>query len=314
MFAIPDILSPTLSTMFAATLISCLLASSFVLATPTGTDAPEAVPRTCGTAITPEEIAAAERKFNANPASRDTDRPLQTTLPVYWHVITRDPTPEGGNISKASIESQMGVLNGDFSPTTIIWNLTEVSYTYNPDWFNEAVPGSPQQYAMKKALRKGGPSALNVYSVGFNPSASSVEALQLLSATKGDGKSLGYSSHPWSYASNPDDDGIVILYSTLPGGNTTNFNHGRTMTHEVGHWLGLYHTSEGGCAGNGDYVSDTPAESPGAFGCPAGRSTCKNTAEDPIHNYMDSTYDNCMNTFTQGQIRRMTGQFKAYRT
>ncbi|KAG8685279.1 hypothetical protein FRC11_010837, partial [Ceratobasidium sp. 423] len=121
---------------------------------------------------------------------------------------------------------------------------------------------------------------------------------------------------PRWYADAPTLDGVVFKWNSTPGGSLTNYNQGKILTHEVGHWAGLYHTFQGGCSdAKGDYVSDTPAEASAASGCPVNRDSCPNLAgKDPVRNHMDYTYDTCKtNPFTKGQITRMKQAMQVYR-
>ncbi|KAG8898034.1 hypothetical protein FRB99_007695 [Tulasnella sp. 403] len=283
-----------------ASLLITLLGTSIAFAAPSAIQSG----RGCASHLTDERVAKAEAHFQAQLANATTtDLTSNTTgsanIPVYWHIIQSGASLNQGHVPSEQITDQITALNAAYNSAGISFTLAHSEYTTNSDWFNSVGPDTDQQSAMKSALRVGDASTLNIYSVGFK---------------SGPGVGLlGYATFPRDYSNNPADDGVVFSYSSVPGGSTTNFNLGYTLVHEVGHWLGLYHTFQGGCSGSGDSVSDTPAEASSASGCPIGRDTCPSAGVDPIHNFMDYSYDSCMNQFTPGQFKRIKHQIAVYR-
>lgn len=223
------------------------------------------------------------------------------TVPVYVHVITDGAT---GALTSTQIAAQIAVLNNTFgggeggARTGFSFTLAGVTRTDNADWFY-ANPGGTNEHSMKQTLHQGGTNALNFYST-----------------TAGD--YLGWAFLP-DIVTKPGQaylDGVVINWETLPGVSSTwagKYDQGETATHEVGHWLNLEHTFFGGCNAKGDFVADTPPQKVPTGGCPEGKDTCRQPGLDPIHNYMDYSYDSCYTEFTPGQSQRMADAWLLYR-
>lgn len=225
---------------------------------------------------------------------------FRATVPVWFHVISAGGT---GNVSQAAIDEQMTVLNlsyGGFyggAKTGFQFKLVGVDRTDNAAWFN-ARAGGIDERDMKQALRQGGPETLNLYS--------SVA-----------GGYLGYAYLPGLPDPRQYLDGIVFHWESMVGTSTRfagRYDRGFTLVHEAGHWLDLEHTFYGACNAKGDFVDDTPAEGTPTSGCPLGKDTClREPGLDPIHNYMDYSYDSCYTEFTLGQASRQQDAWLYFR-
>ncbi|MBC6446572.1 zinc metalloprotease [Actinokineospora sp. HBU206404] len=251
--------------------------------------------------ITQEEAERVNRRLRFQVASMKANGAYSAgaTIPVVFHIITGNGGV--GSMSDATVAQQIKVLNDGFAGaeapgvaanTGFTFTLQETKRWSNNTWFTR-LDRSRVEKEMKAATRVGGASTLNVWSADIG--------------------GLGWAYFPSSYSSNPTLDGVVIDYTSVPGGSATNFNLGKTLTHEAGHWMGLWHTFQGGCTTTNDSVADTPAQSSSTSGCPEGRDSCSLPGLDPIHNYMDYSYDDCYNQFTPGQSTRMSDAWAAYR-
>ena len=188
---------------------------------------------------------------------------------THIHIIASSPNATS-SVPSALITSQMAVVNTDFRPSGISFIHQSTSRTFNAAW---AIDPVKHEANMTAALRRGTYKDLNLY---FVEDASG---------------NAGYAYPPFETGGNYTFDGAWVRYNTMPG-NEGPQGLGKTATHEIGHWFGLYHTFDSvdgeGCAGAGDEVDDTPAQASASDGCPVGRDSCPDQPGlDPIHNYMD---------------------------
>jgi len=243
---------------------------------------------------------AQDESLDTGDTTRSYNPNFTANVRVWVHVITPDGTT--GNVSQAIIDDQIAVLNNTFAggeggvDTGFRFTLVGVDRTVNADWYNAKPAGDER--AMKRALHRGGPNTLNMYL-----------------ATASD--FLGWAYLPKVVTQgNAFLDGVVIDWESLRGASERyrgQYDQGETATHEVGHWLNLEHTFYRGCNGRGDYVDDTPYEATPTSGCPEGKDTCPAPGTDPIHNYMDYSYDQCYTEFTAGQAARMQDAWLTFR-
>lgn len=239
------------------------------------------------------------------------------TIPVVFHIIH---TNGSENISREQVLDQMRILNEDFSYT----NPNKVNL--RSDFKNVAGVGD-----IKFELASVDPNGncfdgINrIYSttgVDMDMNDEPVKDLAYWNYRKylniwvvtniqsgsAAGTILGYAVFPWT--SNFNKDGIVMRHDRVGSvGTASNTDDGRTLTHELGHWLGLYHTFQGGC-NDGDECDDTPpvASTFTNANCPANGNSCNNDVPnlpDMWENYMDYSNGKCMSVFTKEQVARM---------
>ena len=245
-------------------------------------------------------------------------------IPVVVHVVW---SKEEQNISDAQIQSQIDVLNEDFRKLN-----SDVSHV--PPVWSDLVADLGIEFFLATKDPDGNPTS------GINRTHTSVASFSYMDedrvkdrvkfrATGGQdawpsdcylniwvcqlsGGLLGYAQFPGGSA---ETDGVVILHSAFGTTGTAShpdnhYNKGRTATHEIGHWLNLYHIwgDDGtGCSGS-DMVDDTPNQGGPNYASPVfPHTSCNNEPNgDMFMNYMDYVYDSDMFMFTQGQAIRVS--------
>ncbi|KAM3536043.1 hypothetical protein MY4038_000819 [Beauveria bassiana] len=227
-----------------------------------------------------KEMASQEAaKAKINTQARDD---ADTNVPTYIHVIASSKSKSDGYLSKEDVLATVDGMNSDYEGLGFQFDVREVIHTVNTTW-----AAGEDAMAMKRQLRTGNYKTLNIYFVpkfranGQCPFPRSVTA---------------GSAEFWG-------DGCTILSKV--------YDNKQTTTHEVGHWLGLFHTFQGGCDEDNDYVDDTPALI-NEWSCDKNADTCPDMpGKDPVNNFM--SYGTCRNEFTPGQATRMKSMYQKFR-
>ncbi len=247
------------------------------------------------------------------------------TIPIIVHVVHNgEAVGTGRNISQAQVQSQILTLNEDFrrQPRTRGFNDSPVGADIEIEFCLAAVdrqgrtmaePGIDRYNGSRATWGRDAIEGVLKPSTFWDPDKYfNVWVLDFDSADR----LLGYAQFPSQSnlqgiptESPASTDGVVVTYRSFGNSEKGNFpnmqapyNLGRTMTHEVGHWLGLRHIWGDANCGN-DFVDDTPNQASESRGCQIGRVSCGST--NMVQNYMDYSDDGCFNIFTLGQKARM---------
>jgi hypothetical protein len=232
-------------------------------------------------------------------------------IPVVVNVLYRIAAE---NISDAQIQSQIDVLNTDY-------NAANADLRKVPSIFKPVIGKVSVKFLLANIIRKatnasswGTDDAMKKSNKGGIDPTDPSHNLNLWVCNLGQNL-LGYAQFP---GGNSATDGVVILYSAFgsraiyhQGTYIQTYDLGRTASHEVGHWMNLYHIwgDDGGRCTGSDKVDDTPNQGDLNFGCPTfPHVSCSNNG-DMSMNYMDYTDDACMFMFSKGQVDRMLAVF-----
>ena len=259
--------------------------------------------------VTAEDLEALPPKETRRAYVNREVRPrlaARVNIPVFAHVIKGKHRGERHPAGPRRVRALVATLNkgmaggqSDLStPLRYRFFVKKIDYTRRDGWYHAYLFG-PRDQKAKRALHRGNARTLNLYINGGGPRGTPV---------------LGWARFPWQYQNTPLLDSVTVNVEAMRGGAARGYNLGDTVVHEAGHWLGLYHTFQGGCSARGDLVPDTPAEAEPSFRCQGRRDTCdSDPGFDPVRNFMDYSLDACMNRFSAGQVRRIDSAFVKWR-
>lgn len=264
-------------------------------------------------------------EYKANEAAKAANgQPKSTllTIPIIFHIITSGSGAT--NIAASRVQAQVDQLNLDYR--NLAGSTNPVAADVQIEFCLAMVDPNGN------VLTEPGIHRVTTYGAGTQTQTTMDNTIKPATiwdannymnvwvANLGGGL-LGYAQFPSSSGlsglsangGSASTDGVVILYTSLgsvasPTAGAAPYNLGRTLTHEMGHWLGLRHIwGDGGCTVD-DFCNDTPAAGAANYGCPTGTNSCTGgtyPGNDMIENYMDYTDDPCMNIFTADQKTRI---------
>jgi hypothetical protein len=258
----------------------------------------------------------------SNNTSSSKSMPNIITIPVVVHVIYKNSSQ---NISDAQIFSQIDILNEDFRmnnsdassvPSAFAGAAADCEIEFclavrDPN--GNVTTGITRTYTTTSSFS--GYTSMKYSSTGGQDAWNTSDYLNIWVCNLASGL-LGFATFP---GGNSNTDGVVCDYAYFgnTGTATSPYDLGRTATHEVGHWLNLYHIWGDSYCGN-DYVSDTPKHEESNYGCPSypHASSCSGTGSsgEMFMNYMDYTNDACMFMFSTGQKNRMRATLNGSRS
>jgi PKD repeat protein len=264
--------------------------------------------------VTTNELiqSAIQDKFTTlNKKSSDGIR----TIPIVVHVIHNGGSE---NISLEQVRSQIQILNEDFGKfigTNGDGDGVDTKVRFclaNKDPNGDCTDGVVRVKSSLTNHQSYQRALLKELSFWDNERYLNIYVVRIINGNVG-----GYSSFPSGPA---DEDGVVVRHSLFGNTGTASSKLGRTTTHELGHWFGLYHTFNNGCGidlcTDGDFVCDTPPQSKPNYNCNT-ENTCSNDIpdiDDQTANYMNYTPDVCKNMFTEGQRKRIDATLDVIRT
>ncbi len=248
------------------------------------------------------------------------------TIPIVVHIVHNgESVGSGRNLSKRQVDAQIETLNDDFrrKPGTPGFNDdprgadVEIEFCLaqlDQQGRRMAEPGIDRSNGGRASWTRNDIENVLKPSTIWDPDK--YFNIWVLDFAADDARLLGYAQFPSmsTLAGIPDSsprntDGVVVRYQSFGNvlkGTFPNmqapYNQGRTLTHEVGHWLGLRHIWGDANCGN-DFVDDTPTQASESRGCQIGRTSCGTV--NMVQNYMDYSDDACFNIFTKGQKNRM---------